>query len=60
VSALNDSELFYDAACQPRGERDITLHVTLNQNAPNEEIIMLLRKLFNASLRWATISDSVE
>lgn len=60
VCALNDSELLYDACCQPRGESDITFHVTLNPYAANEETNRLLKRLFNASQRWATISDSVE
>ena len=29
VQALNDAELFYDANVQPRGEPDMSLHVTI-------------------------------
>jgi hypothetical protein len=54
VRAVNDAELFYEASCQPRGESDITLHVTLNRYGQDSEICRLLRRLFKESVRWAT------
>lgn len=56
VRAVNEAEFYY-ASCQPRGEKDITLQVTLNRYGKDDEIDGLLRKLFKASLRWAADSD---
>jgi hypothetical protein len=53
VRALNDAELLYDARCQPHGEEDITLHVTVNPYTNDEEIARQLEKLFRACLRWS-------
>ena len=52
VMALNEAELFYDAHSQPRGENDITLHITINRHAPDVEIGRQLLKLFDACRRW--------
>jgi hypothetical protein len=52
VTAVNEAELFYDASCQPHGEHDIKLHVTLNRHAEDGEIDRLLNKLFHACRRW--------
>lgn len=52
IIAMNEAELFYDAECRPRGESDITFHVTLNPYGRDEEIARLLGKLFHSCLRW--------
>ena len=57
VCSVNDAELFYNASCQPRGEKDITLQVSLNRYGEDEEIDRLLKKLFKISLRWAAEFD---
>ena len=57
VCSMNDAELFYNASCHPRGEKDITLQVSLNRYGEDEEIDRLLRKLFKASLCWANKFD---
>ena len=57
VRAVNEAELFYDASCQPRGEKDIRLQVALNRYGEDDEIDRLLKKLFKASLRWAAEFD---
>jgi hypothetical protein len=54
---VNEAELFYYASCQPRGEKDIRLQVSLNRYGEDEEIDRLLRKLFKASLRWGAEFD---
>jgi hypothetical protein len=54
---VNEAELSYYASCQPRGEKDIKLQVSLNRYGKDEEIDRLLRKLFKASLRWAADLD---
>ena len=56
VHVLNAAELFYDAYSQPSGESDITLHVTINRYAPDEEINRQLLKLFDACCRWTVDS----
>jgi hypothetical protein len=57
VVSVNEAELFYLASCQPRGEKDIKLQVTLNRYGKDEEVDRLLRKLFKASLGWTTEFD---
>jgi len=56
VHALNEAELFYDGRCRPAGEKDITLHITINRSAPDEEITRQLLKLFDSCRRWTTDS----
>lgn len=58
IIAVNESELFYDASCQPHGECDITLHVTLNPYAADEEIARQLDRLFHVCLRWPIVMDA--
>jgi hypothetical protein len=60
VVAVNEAELFYHASCQPHGEEDIKLQVTLNRYGKDEEVDRLLRKLFKASLRWTKEFDMDE
>jgi hypothetical protein len=57
VRAFNEAELLYDARCQPHGEEDITLHVTLNPYPDDEEIEIArqLEKLFHACQRWPVV-----
>ncbi len=53
IRALNQAELFYDAYSQPAGEKDITLHVTINRYSPDEEINRQLVKRFDACRGWS-------
>ena len=55
VRAVNEAELFYRATCQPRGEHDISLNVTLNRYESDEEIARQLQKLFEVCLRWPAV-----
>ena len=57
VHGWSNSELFYYASCQPRGESDMTLRVTLDRYSKDDEIDRLLRRLFKGSLRWAANVD---
>jgi len=58
VTALNKADILYDLYAQPRGERDITLHLTINQNAPGDEIERQVLKLFNACQCWTPVSPT--
>ena len=53
IRALNEAELFYEAYSQPAGEKDITLHVTLNRYSPDEEINRQLVKLLDVCRGWS-------
>jgi hypothetical protein len=55
VYAVNEAELFYHATCQPHGENDITLQVTLNRYGEDEEIARQLSKLFQVCSRWPAV-----
>jgi hypothetical protein len=55
VCAVNDAELFYYATCQPPGEDDITLQVTLNRYGDDDEIARQLSKLFRVCSGWPAI-----
>jgi hypothetical protein len=52
VIAMNEAELFYDAAAQPDGEEEISLHTALNRHAKDEEFVRPLFRLFDATLGW--------
>ncbi len=52
VRSLNEAELFYDASAQPKGEEDISLHVTLNRYGPDEEMGRKILRLFDACIDW--------
>jgi hypothetical protein len=56
VRALNEAGLFYDAYAEPPGESDITLHVTLNRHARDEEISRQLLKVFDVCHRLSADS----
>jgi hypothetical protein len=55
IAAFNEAELMYDALCQPHGEHEIILHITLNPYGPDEEIGRQLDKLFRSCLRWPIV-----
>jgi hypothetical protein len=59
IIAVNQAELFYDASCQPHGESEITLHVTLNPYAADKEIARQLDRLFRACLRWPIVMSEL-
>ena len=52
VRAINEAELFYDAYSKPPGEDDITLHVTVNRYASDQEIRRQLLRLYDACRHW--------
>jgi hypothetical protein len=52
VRALNQAELFYEASVRPKGEPDISLHVTLNRHEHDNEIGRQLVKLVDVASRW--------
>jgi hypothetical protein len=54
VSAINEAELFYDVKAQPRGEAEITLHVTLNRYSHDDEFAQPLLRLFDACCKWSS------
>jgi hypothetical protein len=54
ICAVNEAELFYVASAFPHGESDLSLHVTLSRNGPNEDFSRLLYKLFHACATWNT------
>jgi len=56
LTAVNKADILYDLCAQPRGERDITLHLTINQNAPGDEIERQVLKLFDACRCWTPVS----
>jgi hypothetical protein len=53
VIAVNETELFYDAATQPDGEEEISLHTTLNRYAKDDEFVRPLFRLFDATVGWS-------
>ena len=55
VYAVNEAELFYNATCQPHGEDDISLQVTLNRYGDDDEIARQLSKLFQVCMRWPAV-----
>jgi hypothetical protein len=52
VRPVNESELFYDASAQPKGEKDIVLHVTIDRYGAKEEIERQILRLFDACSVW--------
>ena len=52
ICAVNEAELVYDASAFPLGESELSLHVTLSINGPNEDFSRLLYKLFHACATW--------
>jgi hypothetical protein len=52
ICAVNTAELFYDASAAPRGESDLSFHVTLPRNGPNDDFSRLLYKLVHACATW--------
>jgi hypothetical protein len=57
VHALNEAELFYDAYAQPRGEEDITLHVTLSRHGQDSEFGRKVLRLLDACIDWQRKAD---